>query len=135
MKDYAIAFARILLGLSALLRGIAETFGIWGGPRMMGTTTNLAATAGVSNDWLFYVVSIGLIILGAALLLGMVTRGAAWTLLALTVWHGIANGRFKAFFVQDNGCELVLLTAALCWLVAAYGPGPFRVEVRQSGKK
>jgi uncharacterized membrane protein YphA (DoxX/SURF4 family) len=130
MKDYALFFGRLVLGLAALVRGISETFGVWGGPRLAATTSDMASTAGVGADWLFYVVSIGLMVLGVAMLLGMLAPAAAWALLVVVVWHGIANQRFRAYFVEDQGCEALLAAAALCVVIATHGPGAWRVEAK-----
>ncbi|HEX5052390.1 MAG TPA: DoxX family membrane protein [Planctomycetota bacterium] len=133
-KDHSLTFARIVLGGSALLRGISDTFGVWGGPHLGTTTADMAATTTVSPDTLFYVVSVGLMVLGLAMVLGVMTRPVAVLLIVVVVWHGLANHRFRAFFVQDQGCEHLLAVVALALLIARHGPGALKVEFRSKGK-
>jgi uncharacterized membrane protein YphA (DoxX/SURF4 family) len=131
MKEYALTFARIVLGLAALVRGISDTFGVWGGPHLGRVASDAAASTGVSQDWLFYVVSIGLMIVGAALLLGIMVKAGAFVVLVITVWHGIVHSGFRAYFVESGGCEYLLALAALCCVVATHGPGAYRIELRR----
>lgn len=134
-RDYVLTVARVVLGLVALLHGIAETFGVWGGPRLGGTTADMAASATASPDTIFYVVAIGLMLAGIVLLLGIATRVAGLLVLAVAVWHGVASGRFGAWFQDAKGCEHLLVLAALALVVATHGPGAMKVDLKRPGKK
>ena len=134
-KDYSLTLARVVLGTGALLHGIAETFHVWGGPQLGSTSMDMAQRTAMSADWLFYVVSIGLMVVGVALLLGALTRTAALLLAFVVIWHGIASGRFRAWFAPDGGCENLLALVALCVVLAVHGPGAAQVKFPKSGKQ
>lgn len=133
-KEYALTLARAVLGATALLHGIAETFGVWGGQRFGQTTADMAGSSTASPDTIALAVSIGMMVAGLALLLGMVTRVASLLLLAVVVWHGVANGRFAAFF-GPNGCEYILALAGLAVVVATHGAGALKVDLKRESKK
>ena len=134
-RDYSLCFARVVLGAGALLHGIADTFGVWGGPMLSATTSDIAVRTSASPEWLVYVVSIGLMVAGVVLLLGTMTRAAALFMAILAIWHGLANNRFHAYFIHAQGCETLLALIALCLVVATHGPGAFKVEWGNKAKK
>jgi uncharacterized membrane protein YphA (DoxX/SURF4 family) len=86
---------------------------------------------GVSEDWIFYVVAIGLVVVGIALLLGLMVRAASLAILVVAVWYGIVNGSFGAYFAHKKGCEYLLAIAALCGVVASHGPGAYKLEIKR----
>lgn len=134
-KDYSLTLARVVLGGTALLHGIADTFGVWGGPRLGKTTADLAQHTDLSAEWWFYIVSIGLMLAGIVLLLGLMTRATALLIAFLAAWHGLANDRFQAYFVHAQGCETVLVVIALAVVVAVHGPGALVVDLGKAAKK
>lgn len=127
-KDLSLTFGRVVLGLGAFLHGFADTFHVWEGPMLGATTSDIATRTAVSAEALVYVVSIGLMIGGIALVLGTMTRAAALFIAVIAAWHGFANNRFHAYFMHSQGCESLLALIALSLVVATHGPGAYKVE-------
>jgi uncharacterized membrane protein YphA (DoxX/SURF4 family) len=133
--EYTLTGARLVLGASALMHGIGNTFGLWAAERLGGTSAHMAARMALPADWLFHVISVGLVVAGLTLVLGVATRGGSLFVLLVAIWHGIANGRFGAFFDQAGGCEDLLMVGALALVVATHGPGAYRFAIKREGKK
>ena len=127
----SFTFARLALGAIVLVHGVANTFGVWGGPGVDEAGKDIAAQVSVSPTSMATVVSLVELLAGLALLLGSFARVAAIVMAALVVVHMLASARFKAFFVRDNGLEYLLAIAALCIVVAVNGPGRFCLDIKK----
>lgn len=123
-----IALARFLVGATATMYGLTATFGIWGGSRLLATPAALADATPLAASTAETLLANLLLLCGVLLLLGLLTRTCAGVLLVLTVWHGLANGRFSAFFATEGGCEHVLFGAVMCAVLVAHGPGAYVVK-------
>lgn len=131
----ASTFTRLVLGGIALAHGLANTFGLFGGPGHAKLAQDMAARIGVAPEVLAWVVSIGQLVAGAMLVLGVLARPAALAMLVLVVASAVASVRYEAFFVRDNGLEYPLALAALCLAVAAQGPGALRMQLGSKGER
>jgi uncharacterized membrane protein YphA (DoxX/SURF4 family) len=132
-----LTLTRLVVGTTAMLYGIAATFGIWGGSRLGNTSALPAGATALDPGTVETILANLLMLFGLVINLGLLTRSLALCLAALVLWHGIANGRFGAFFVQDGGCEHILFGVVACLVVATHGPGAYVVKLRgaKSGAK
>jgi putative oxidoreductase len=89
----------------------------------------IAARISAAPEILAWVISIGQLVAGLALVLGVFARSAALLMLVLVVANAVALTRYEAFFVRDNGLEYPLALAALCLAVAAQGAGALRLQL------
>ncbi len=134
---YSLTFARISLGVIVTVHGIANSFGVWGGPGVEQVANDVANQLASDPATLVTAVAYVQLLLGLLLVFGPLARIAAMAVLALLVLHILGSARWQAFFVRDNGIEFLLACAALCVVVAAHGPGAFcaRIRLRSKGKK
>ncbi|MCA8965178.1 MAG: DoxX family protein [Planctomycetes bacterium] len=132
---YGLAFARISLGVISLVHGIANTFGIWGGPDVERVAGDVAAQLATDSNLITTAVSLLQLLLGVLLVFGPLARIAAITLLALVVVHFFGSARWQAFFVRDDGFEFLLAVMALAVIIATQGPGAFCAKLRLRSPK
>lgn len=125
----ALTFTRLVLGGIAIVHGLANAFGLFGGPGHEAIAAAIGQRISMAPEVLAWVISIGQLVAGLALVLGVLARPAALLMLALVVVNAVALSRYEAFFVDDNGLEYPLALAALCLAVAAQGAGALRVQL------
>ena len=130
-RNLSLTFARIALGGIAFMHGLANAFGVMGGPGVEQAAADMAASVSSSQATVATVVAWVELICGLALVLGSFAKTSALLLLALVVAHVIASERYRTFFVRENGFEFLLAIAALCVIVAVHGPGAFCIDVKQ----
>lgn len=128
---YSVALARIVLGSVLLVHGIANTFGVWGGPALAHVSTEVAAQVSTTPDALASMAGYAQLGLGVLLLIGALARIAAFAALALVIAYAFYSGVYTAFFVRDKGVEYLLVIASMCWVVASLGPGPWKLDLRK----
>lgn len=131
----SLTFVRVALGVIALVHGIANTFGVWGGPGVEAVAGDVAKQVAGDSGALTTAVSVTQLLLGLLLVLGPFARIAAMVVLGLLAVHFVGSERWQTFFVRDNGFEFLLAVAALCAVVIAHGPGPFTVKLQPRGRK
>lgn len=131
----ALTFTRLVLGGIALVHGLANAFGLFGGPGHEKLAAAIAARISAAPEVLAWVISIGQLVAGLALVLGVFARSAALLMLLLVVASAVALTKYDQFFVRDDGLEYPLALAALCLAVAAQGAGALRLQLGSRGER
>jgi putative oxidoreductase len=120
-QPYALGLLRIFTALTFISHGTQKLFGYpappsWGLPSVL----SLPWTAGVLE-----------IVGGALILVGFLTRPAAFVLSGLmAVAYWMAHGS-KGFFPLLNGGEPAMLFCFIFLYIATAGPGAFALESRK----
>ena len=130
MRPYGPAALRLCVGAVFLAHGL-QKLGLWGSPGLAGTTTLLAGLGMAPAYPLAIVTAAAELGGGVLLMLGGLTRWAAFALLieqVVAVWKvNIANGYYLS--TSDGpGAEyrLILIGAMLC--LALTGPGALSLD-------
>lgn len=134
-KVYSLTATRLVLGTISFVHGLANTFGVFGGPGVDHAASELAVHLPVAPVVIAWVVALVQLVAGLSLLLGPGARWSALALLALLAFHLLLGERYEAFFVRDDGCEFLLAQMALCSVVAAHGPGALYIKIQARGKE
>lgn len=132
-----LTLTRWSLATVSLMHGLANTFGLFGGPGLQSFVTSMSGKVGVAPELTAYVVAIGQLVGGVCLLFGPMARFTAGIMLAFVLADIAFAGRWQAFFVENGGIEYPLLLAIPCLIVATHGVGLFAVEIKakKDGKK
>ena len=131
----ALTFTRLVLGGIALVHGLANAFGLFGGPGHQAMATAIGQRISMAPETLAWVISIGQLVAGLALVLGVFARSAALLMLLLVVASAVALTKYDQFFVRHDGLEYPLALAALCLAVAAQGAGALRLQLGSKNAK
>jgi putative oxidoreductase len=134
-RKHGLAYARIVLGFIVVVHGLANTFGLFGGPGIEQLAQDLSAHVSLTPSVLATIVAVAELLCGLSLLLGPFARVTALVMLVLAVAAILVGGRYQAFFVQDTGCEYLLAVSALCVTVFTQGPGSLVLDLRKLLRK
>ena len=118
--DLGLLLIRVVLGLTLFAHGLQKLTGRWGGPDLSEFQTDLQTLGFDYSQQLAYVGSIGEMVIGAILVLGLFTpiAGAAAVALLINAWAAAqAADPGLQFFVDQSGnqgveFETMLLAAA-----------------------
>jgi putative oxidoreductase len=131
---YSLTFARIVLGLIVFVHGLANSFGMFGGPGVHKFAEDMATYVSTSPELLAQIIAYGQVVLGLLLMLGLFSSIASIVVLTLIVLALLVSGRYQKFYVRDNGCEYLLALAALSMIVAVHGPGALALDIKKLKK-
>lgn len=126
----SLTLARWTLAVVSIMHGLANTFGLFGGPGLTQFVTAMSGRVAIAPEITAYVVAIGQLVGGLCLLLGPFARLAAGIMLAFVVAGVVVGARYQAFFDTQGGIEYALLLAVPCYVVAAHGVGLFAIEIK-----
>lgn len=118
---------RVVLGLIMIPHGMQKLFGAFGGPGLEGTAAFFATiglTPGSFWAWVAALVEFGG---GILLVVGLLTRVAAF-LVAAQMAAAILKTHVPKFFVSEGGMEFPLALAAMAVSVLLLGAGPLSVD-------
>lgn len=123
--DWAILFARLIVGVVFMAHGAQKLFGAFGGP-------GLSAVVGMMGP-LGYLVSIGEFFGGLGLVLGFLSRFSAASIIVIMLGAiGMVHSQF-GFFMNwtgqqpGEGFEYHLLAIGLLLVILIAGPGRFSI--------
>jgi uncharacterized membrane protein YphA (DoxX/SURF4 family) len=133
-NQLVLTFSRLTLASIAVMHGLANGFGLFGGPEIEGFTTKLSGTASTGSATLPLWAGLELLV-GICLLLGSFARVAAGVGFALVVVLVVVDERYTTFWAGDKGLEFPLAVAALCLVVLTHGPGACCFDVRAAWKR
>jgi putative oxidoreductase len=128
-QNLTLTVIRVSLGLIALMHGLANSFGLFGGPGIERFATDMEARLAIAPGLTSFVVAFGELFIGLALISGAFARIAASVALILVVAMTFVTARYTTFFVQNAGFEYLLALAALCLVVTMFGAGAFCLDV------
>jgi putative oxidoreductase len=128
-QSLSLTFARIGLGVIAGVHGLANTFGLFGGPGIERFAADMEARMSVGAGLTSTVVAFGELFAGLSLVLGPFARISATLVLVLVCGVCFVSARYTTFWVKDNGIEYLLALAALSVVVMAHGPGAFCLDL------
>ena len=123
MLNVALLILRICLGTIFLVHGAQKTFGAFGGPGIQGFTTMLSQMGFAPASLWAYVAAYAEFIGGLFVILGILTRGAAFMISAVMLVAVFKVLWGKGFF----GYEYNLLIIAVCVAFMLLGPGKYSV--------
>jgi putative oxidoreductase len=129
--DIGVLLLRIAVGGVYLAQGLQKVFGLWGGPGISGFTQTIQ-DSGYANPGIFaWVVSVGELAAGAAVVLGLLTPLAAAGLLAAAINAVLLNLHNGFFISGPPGAGAVELDVVLGLAAAALvltGPGRIALD-------
>lgn len=128
-QDLTLTIARVALGTIALVHGLSNTFGLFGGPGIEKFATDMEAHISVAPALTSHVVAFGELFIGLSLVLGPLARISALLALLLVAAVTFVGARYTDFWVKDNGIEYLLALAALSQVVMIQGPGAFCLDL------
>jgi len=134
-KPLTLTFVRVALGLIALMHGLANTFGLFGGPGLEEFATQMEAKVSIAPGLTTYVVAIGELLAGISLVLGPFARISAAVLMLFVVLGCFVTARYTTFFIGNNGFEYLLALFALTLVVCVHGPGQLILKLPKRKKK
>jgi putative oxidoreductase len=128
---YSFTVARVVLGLIVFVHGLANSFGLFGGPGVHKLAADIATYVSTSPELLAALIAYGQVVFGLALLCGVINRTASLFVLTVVVLAILGGGRYQKFYVRDDGCEYLLAVAALSFIVAVHGPGALCLDLKK----
>lgn len=121
MKKYALTIVRVVLGIIFLMHGGQKVLGWFGGAGLAGTVSGMTQMG--LPAILVYIVAFTEFLGGAALILGLLSRLAAFGILCVMVGAIVTVHGKNGFFLADQGYEYCLALIALSLGVIIGGPG------------
>jgi putative oxidoreductase len=121
--DVSLLALRVIVGVIFAAHGAQKLFGVWGGQGLQATVADPPAGMGPIG----YLVTIGEFFGGLGLVIGLLTRFSALSLIVIMIGaiylvHG-ANG----FFLQNQGYEYNLALIGLLFPILIAGPGRYSI--------
>jgi putative oxidoreductase len=134
-KLYGVTWNRFALATITLAHGLANSFGWFGGPGIHELSRDFARHVSMAPDLIAWIVSLGQIVGGLLLLLGLGVRWIGLLLLVFFAAQMLVAGNYRAFFVERGGCEYLLALMAMAGIVATHGAGLWVVQLSKQHKE
>lgn len=128
MKKYALTIVRVVLGIIFLMHGGQKVLGWFGGAGLAGTVSGMTQMG--LPAILVYIVAFTEFLGGAALILGALSRVAAFGILCVMVGAIVTVHGKNGFFLADQGYEYCLALIAMSLGVMLGGPGRWALDNR-----
>ena len=127
MLNSAILVLRFCLAIVFIGHGLQVAFGLFGGPDISGFSEMLAGLGFKAPIVWAYVVAYTQLIAGLFLILGLLTRFAAFSLFIFMLVAAIKVHVSKGFFMQTGGFEYNFVLACICIALMLTGSGKFGI--------
>lgn len=128
MSNLAILVLRLGLGSMFMAHGMQKAFGLFGGPGIKGFSEMLAVLGfGPANFWA-YLAAYTELIAGLCLIIGLLPRIAAASLLILILVAIAKVHLAKGFFLANGGFEYAFIIASVCMALILLGAGKFAIS-------
>ncbi len=125
MADLAILILRLCLGVVFLAHGAQVSFGLFGGPGIDGFSQMLDSLGFKPALFWAYLGAYVELISAGLLIVGLLTRGAAFFLLVFMSVAMVKVHLSKGFFLQNGGFEYNFVIICICLALMLLGPGKF----------
>jgi putative oxidoreductase len=125
MTDLAILILRLGLGIMFFAHGLQMALGKFGGPGVQGFAKMLSSMGFTPAILWSYIACYTVLIGGAFLVFGIMTRVSALLLLIFIAVAGIKVHLAKGFFLQSGGYEYTFVIACVCLALIILGGGKF----------
>jgi len=121
--DVSLLLVRIIVGVIFAAHGAQKLFGVWDGPGLAGIT----APPPDGMGFMGYLVTIGEFFGGLGLIVGLLTRFSAASLIVIMIGAiALVHGK-NGFFQSDNGFEYNLALIGLLLPILICGSGRFSI--------
>jgi len=125
MLNLAILILRLCLAVVFIGHGLQVAFGLFGGPDIPGFSKMLADLGFKAPAVWAYIAAYTQLIAGLFLVLGFLTRFAAFSLFIFMLVAAIKVHISKGFFMQTGGFEYNFVLACICVALMLAGSGKF----------
>jgi putative oxidoreductase len=125
MTDLAILVLRIGLGIMFFAHGLQMALGKFAGPGVGGFAKMLSGLGFAPAILWSYLACYTVLIGGAFLIFGILTRFSSLFLLIFILVAGLKVHLAKGFFLQSGGFEYTFIIACVCLALMILGGGKF----------
>lgn len=127
MRDAGILILRVCMAVVFIGHGLQAVFGAFGGPGIDGFAHALSGLGFKPALMWAYIGGLTELIGGICLLLGLITRIAAFFIFVFITVAAVKVHVAKGFFLQSGGIEYTFVIACVCAAIMLLGPGKFGI--------